>query len=77
MENFAILTQTLVARNGAMQVRDADELERRLDYLLGDKDARSRLVENAKAVLSKHRGASARTARLIDGIASPLRDPPG
>jgi 3-deoxy-D-manno-octulosonic-acid transferase len=65
MENFAVVASKLVARNGAIQVRDGDDLERSLDYLFGNKDARSRLVENAEAVLAEHRGASARTALLV------------
>jgi 3-deoxy-D-manno-octulosonic-acid transferase len=65
MENFSILAKRLVARNGAIQVHDADDLERSLDYLLGDQEVRARLVENAEALLSEHRGASARTALLI------------
>ena len=65
MENFSILAKRLVARNGAIQVHDADDLERSLDYLLGDQEARARLVENAEALLSEHRGASGRTALLI------------
>ena len=70
MENFSILAKRLVARNGAIQVQDADDLERSLDYLLGDQEARARLVENAEAVLSEHRGASARTALLIVDLVS-------
>ena len=70
MENFSVLAKRLVARNGAMQVRDADDLERSLDYLLGAKESRARLVENAEAVLSEHRGASTRTALLIVDLAS-------
>jgi len=69
MENFAVLAKSLVARNAAVQVRDENELERELGYLLSDKDARLRLIQNAGEVLANHRGAAARTALLIVDLA--------
>jgi 3-deoxy-D-manno-octulosonic-acid transferase len=69
MENFAVLAKSLVARNAAVQVRDENELERELAYLLSDKDARLRLIQNAAEVLANHRGAAARTALLIVDLA--------
>ena len=65
MENFATLATTLVANNGAMQVADADSLERTVAELLRDRNARQRLVQNAQAALREHQGATARTAKLV------------
>lgn len=68
MENFATLAKTLVSSSAAMQVNDAESLERALAELLRDSEARERLVQNAQAVLSEHQGATARTAMLIHGL---------
>ena len=65
MENFAMLARRLVSKNGAIQVADTDSLERAVAELLRDGDARKRLVQNARAVLSEHQGATARAAALI------------
>ena len=65
MENFATLAKTLVSNNAATQVSDSDALERTVGRLLKDSGARQRLVENAYAALSEHKGATARTADLV------------
>ena len=65
MENFATLAKTLVSNNAALQVNDADSLERTLGELLRDSEWRQRLVENARAALNEHKGGTARTARLV------------
>jgi 3-deoxy-D-manno-octulosonic-acid transferase len=65
MENFAILAKALVSKKGAIRVRDADSLERVIVELLCDSGARQHLVENAREVLSMHKGATARAAELI------------
>lgn len=65
MENFSILARQLVARDGAIEVRDVDSLERIVAKLLRDSGARQRLVQNAREVLSAHEGATARAAELI------------
>jgi 3-deoxy-D-manno-octulosonic-acid transferase len=65
MENFATLAKTLVSNNAAMQVNDADSLERAVGELLGNSESRQRLVENACAALREHEGATARSATLI------------
>jgi 3-deoxy-D-manno-octulosonic-acid transferase len=69
MENFSALAKALVSKNGAIQVNDADALEAAVARLLRDGEARRRLVENARDVLSEHRGATARTARLVVDLA--------
>ena len=65
MENFATLARALVSNNAALQVNDTDSLERTVGKLLGDSEARQRLVENAHAALNEHKGGTARTAKLV------------
>jgi 3-deoxy-D-manno-octulosonic-acid transferase len=70
MENFGMLARTLVSRKAAIQVRDADSLERAIVELLQDTEARQRLVQNAREVLSTHKGATERTAALVHEVHS-------
>ena len=70
MENFVTLAVTLVSKEGAIQVHDIASLERTIENLLGDAEARQRLVRNARDVLDQHRGATARAAALIDKTCS-------
>ena len=72
MENFAMLARRLLSKNGAIQVADTDSLEGAVAELLRDGDARKRLVQNARAVLSEHQGATARAAALIHKFRSGL-----
>ncbi len=65
MENFGMLAGTLLSRKAAIQVRDADSLERAIVELLQDTQARQRLVQNALEVLSTHKGATERAAALV------------
>ncbi len=70
MENFVTLAGTLVSKEGAIQVHDVESLERTIENLLGDTEARHRLVRNAREVLDQHRGATARAAALIANLHS-------
>jgi 3-deoxy-D-manno-octulosonic-acid transferase len=65
MENFATLAKALVSKKGAIEVHDIDSLERTIAWLLRDSEARQRLVQRAREVLSRHQGATARAAALI------------
>ena len=65
MENFATLARTLVSNQAAMQVNDTDSLEHTVGELLRDSESRQRIVQNAHAALSEHKGGTARTATLI------------
>ncbi len=65
MENFASLARALVLKKGAIQISDVGELERVAARLLEDRAARHQLIANARQVLMEHRGATARTARLV------------
>ena len=68
MENFARLAETLVSKKAAIQIRDSDSLEEIIAELLRDSEARQRLVNNAREVLSAHQGATARTAGMIHAL---------
>ena len=70
MENFGMLARTLVSRKAAIQVHDADSLERAIVELLQDTEARQRLVQNAREVLSTHKGATERAAVLLHEVHS-------
>jgi len=70
MENFGMLARTLVSRKAAIQVRDADSLERAIVELLQDTEARQRFVQNAREVLSTHKGATERAAALVHELSS-------
>jgi 3-deoxy-D-manno-octulosonic-acid transferase len=70
MENFAKLAERLVSNNGAIQVADTDSLKGAVAELLRDGDARKRLVQNARAVLNEHQGATMRAAALIHALGS-------
>lgn len=70
MENFAALAEALVVREAAVQVADADTLQREVHRLLHDREAAARLVANAQAVLAPHAGATTRTAALLMDLKS-------
>jgi 3-deoxy-D-manno-octulosonic-acid transferase len=76
MENFTTLAKALVWEKGAIQVRDIDSLERTIAGLLRDSEACQRLVQNAHEVLSRHQGATARTATLIHELNPGLQRQP-
>jgi 3-deoxy-D-manno-octulosonic-acid transferase len=70
MENFSTLAETLISNSAAMQANDSDSLERIVGELLRDSGARQRLVKNAYAALSEHKGGTERTAKLVHGLQS-------
>jgi 3-deoxy-D-manno-octulosonic-acid transferase len=70
MENFSALAQTLVANKAAIQVADAESLQLKAAQLLRNASARTALVANAQDVLVAHRGATARTAKLLKDLSS-------
>jgi 3-deoxy-D-manno-octulosonic-acid transferase len=75
MENFVTLAGTLTSKEGAIQVHDVESLEQAIEKLLGDTEARQRLVRNAREVLDQHRGATARAAALIHKTCSKQEQP--
>lgn len=65
MENFATLARSLITHHGAIQVESETGLKNAIVDLLRDTALREKLVANARSTLDPHRGATARTARLI------------
>jgi 3-deoxy-D-manno-octulosonic-acid transferase len=71
MENFAAIATAFVKGNGAIQVRNAAELEKAVSQLLKDAKLREVLGRNALSVVRENQGAVERTVEMV--IAS-LRD---
>jgi 3-deoxy-D-manno-octulosonic-acid transferase len=65
MQNFTEVARNFLARNGAVQVRNAEELETALSDLLGDQARREQLGQNALAVVHENQGAIERTVDMI------------
>jgi 3-deoxy-D-manno-octulosonic-acid transferase len=65
MQNFAAVAGSLVQQNGAVQVRDAAELEKALGELLADAARRKQLGGNALKVVRENLGAIERTVDMI------------
>jgi 3-deoxy-D-manno-octulosonic-acid transferase len=70
MENFARLAEELVENGGAARVHTADELIEETCRLLNDPALRMQMVGAALRVIQPHRGATGRTAALINQIIS-------
>jgi 3-deoxy-D-manno-octulosonic-acid transferase len=67
MQNFAEVVRGLLEQNGAVQVRDAAELEKVLGDLLADEPRREQLGRNALKVVRENLGAVERTVDMIVG----------
>ncbi len=65
MQNFADVVQSFLAQDGAVQVKDAKELEAALLQLLRDAGRRDQLGHNAHAVVRQNLGAIERTVDMI------------
>ncbi len=65
MQNFVEISRNLVKKNGAVQVRDAAELEKVLGELLADEPRRAELGRNALAVIRANEGGVNRTVKMI------------
>lgn len=65
MQNFAEVVRSFLAQQGAVQVKDAAELERVLGELLADPARRERLGHNALKVVRENLGAVERTVDMI------------
>ncbi|CAN5450584.1 3-deoxy-D-manno-octulosonic acid transferase [soil metagenome] len=70
MENFANLSRALVAAGGALQPQDVTGLTNGLRELLRNPQKREHLTQRARTVLDPHRGATARTAELLEKLAA-------
>ncbi len=67
MQNFAEVVRSFLAGNGAVQVRNAGELEKALGDLLTDESRRELLGRNALKVVHENLGAIDRTVDMIVG----------
>ena len=65
MQNFAAIAGSFVAQSGAVQVRDAAELEKALSELLGNESHRAAMGRNALKVVRENQGAIDRTVEMI------------
>ena len=65
MQNFAEIVGCLLARKGAIQARDAAELEAALTQLLADENLRAEVGHNALKVVKENLGAIDRTVEMI------------
>ena len=71
MQNFAEVARNFVARDGAVQVQNAAELETALALLLADEARRVQLGSNAIKVVHENLGAIERTVDMIVGHLDP------
>ena len=65
MQNFKDIARALVKQEGAVQIQNAQELERVLGELLADEPRRVRLGHNARQVVRNNEGAVGRTVEMI------------
>ncbi|HAM73464.1 MAG TPA: hypothetical protein DCM86_17660 [Verrucomicrobiales bacterium] len=65
MENFTAIAEAFVKNKGAVQVRDAAELERTLAELLADESWAADLGRNALRVVQENQGAIDRTVAMV------------
>ncbi|MCE2514560.1 MAG: 3-deoxy-D-manno-octulosonic acid transferase, partial [Acidobacteria bacterium] len=71
MESFAEIAHRFVARDAAVQVRSADDLESQVTALLDDGERRRRLGTAARAVIDTYRGATSRTLAAVAELLPP------
>jgi 3-deoxy-D-manno-octulosonic-acid transferase len=65
MQNFPDVVRILLAGDGAVQVKDADELEQTFASLLADPARREQLGRNAENIVRENQGAVDRTVEMI------------
>ena len=65
MQNFADVVRIFLAQDGAVQVRNADELEKTLGELLANPARCAELGRNAQKIVRENQGAVGRTVDLI------------
>jgi 3-deoxy-D-manno-octulosonic-acid transferase len=65
MENFAAVVDAFLRNDGAIQVRDAAELETVMGELLANSGRREQLGRNALKVVRENRGSIERTVDMI------------
>ena len=70
MENFDALVRILLAKSGAVQVRDFDDLQQMLQRLLRNAPESERLAHAGREALRAHEGSTRRTAQMLLGAPS-------
>jgi 3-deoxy-D-manno-octulosonic-acid transferase len=65
MQNFADIVRLFLAKDAAVQVRDAAELENQLMALLGNSQRREEIGRNALQVVQENLGPIERTVEMI------------
>jgi 3-deoxy-D-manno-octulosonic-acid transferase len=65
MQNFRDIVRLFLARDAAVQVKNAAELERALTALLENADRRAELGQRAAAVVAENLGSIERTIEMI------------
>jgi 3-deoxy-D-manno-octulosonic-acid transferase len=65
MQNFAEVVRSFLEKDGAVQVRDAGELEKTVGDLLADEARRQQLGRNALQVVRDNQGAIERTVDMV------------
>jgi 3-deoxy-D-manno-octulosonic-acid transferase len=65
MQNFKDITRLFLSKNAAVQVKNAEGLERALGELLGDPARRAELGSRARDVVAENLGAIERTVEMI------------
>jgi len=65
MQNFADVVRDFLAKDGAVQVQNAAELEKKLGELLANETRRTELGRNALKVVRENLGAIDRTVDMI------------
>jgi 3-deoxy-D-manno-octulosonic-acid transferase len=65
MQNFAEVVRSFLARDGAVQIQDKEELEKTLAELLANESRRQQLGRNALEVVHENLGAIERTVDMI------------
>ena len=66
MENFRELTAQLLENKAAIRVSETKALASAMRTLLSDANQRTAMGERAKATLTPHQGATARTVALLN-----------
>jgi len=75
MQNFAQVVGSFLQKDGAVQVKDATELENALENLLADESRREQLGRNALNVIRENLGAVERTVDMIVERVAPAGAP--
>jgi 3-deoxy-D-manno-octulosonic-acid transferase len=65
MQNFKEIAQSFISENGAVQVSDAEVLEKPIANLLADDKCRDELGRNARRVVNENMGAIDRTVEMV------------